>query len=408
MKFRLLMLVICMPASWLWSGQPVELHFNDLATVIANSPGARMAKHDLQIHQHEIAQELKWFNPELELEREQLSEQGIEDREMLIAVSKEITLPWTGSRHKAVKNGQRNLALTEYELDQLFLLHKAKIQYVSLALLQEKLQHLDKARDRILRVSQISADRFEQGALSGLEHRMLELELANLSAHFVDLETLRAEQFVTFKILVGVSQSQTVQLRSELTSGSVDLHPLESYLMASEHHPDMVRLEQQLDLHRQELSLAKSRIVPSVNLFGGYKQANNADGFVAGISLPLPLFDRNENSVQKQSLQIQRHLILKDQQSQLVKGRIEFLFNTCQKNLDFLQAHARVLENTESVLNDLIFSFEKGWVSFADMFSGIQVYINGLDMQYSRLQELYESAIFLETLTLKQTLDIDE
>ncbi len=111
MKYRFLMLMIGLPVSLL-ADEPIKVRFDELAGIITNSADVRLSEHDLKIRQQEIQQELKWSNPELEVEREQLSEPGIEDKEMVISLGKEIMLPWTGSRHRDVQNDQKRLALT--------------------------------------------------------------------------------------------------------------------------------------------------------------------------------------------------------------------------------------------------------------------------------------------------------
>lgn len=65
------------------------------------------------------------------------------------------------------------------------------------------------------------------------------------------------------------------------------------------HHPEMLAAQARLDQARHTLALEKARRLPDPALTAGYKRAGGADTLVTGVSVPLPVFDRNADNIDR-------------------------------------------------------------------------------------------------------------
>jgi cobalt-zinc-cadmium efflux system outer membrane protein len=89
----------------------------------------------------------------------------------------------------------------------------------------------------------------------------------------------------------------------EGVSGSLDttapIPSLEALAAQVQKNPDIARWASEMDARQAQVEVARSRAVPDLTVSGGVRYLNETKetAFVLGLSLPLPLFDRNQGGI---------------------------------------------------------------------------------------------------------------
>lgn len=155
----------------------------------------------------------------------------------------------------------------------------------------------------------VSEQRLTAGDVSGYTARRMRLETARLASERVAASLERRSARVALATLLGLRASAADSLvLADVPNAERAVPSLDSVLLAAERH--------RLDLRAAALGaaaaaadarLASKERVPSPSVVAGYKGERGASagagpggdfhGFVAGVSLPLPLFDRRQGAV---------------------------------------------------------------------------------------------------------------
>ena len=71
-------------------------------------------------------------------------------------------------------------------------------------------------------------------------------------------------------------------------------------------NPDVARLDAVVDQRRANLRLQRANAVPDVSFQGGVRhfESNSETAFVAGVSIPLPIFDRNQGGIARANAEL--------------------------------------------------------------------------------------------------------
>jgi outer membrane protein, heavy metal efflux system len=64
-------------------------------------------------------------------------------------------------------------------------------------------------------------------------------------------------------------------------------------------NPEVARWATEMELRRAVMKLEKAKTIPDPTLNGGWKGEGHSAGWVAGVSIPLPVFDRNQGGIKE-------------------------------------------------------------------------------------------------------------
>ena len=228
------------------------------------------------------------------------------------------TIETAGKRSKRVSVARQDLAATgsdvQNTLRQLKLELKRRYYAVVLSKAQRELaQEILKQFDDIIRLNEA---RYKQGELSGLEINRIRAERLRFFNDLLDAELQLKNSKTALVELLGVPDLDTSFEISETLAApasQLDLPALQRE--ALQIRPDLLAEKQRLERNRQNLRLQKSEAIPNVTPFFGYKRDFGANTAAFGMSIPLPLFNRNQGGIDRASAAIQ--------QQQYETGRIE-------------------------------------------------------------------------------------
>ena len=199
---------------------------------------------------------------------------------------------------------------------------------------------------------------------------------------------------------MGFAPGDSLILSTEIDYHDVELRPTGHYTALIESQPaTQARRSTQQALDKQA-SAARAAFIPSISLYGGYKKIDpDYDGYVAGISLSLPLFNRNGADARRleaeSNIAAQEAALYHNQ----VAGRIRALTLSISESQGMLASVADHFEEDLEALNNLLYSYEEGWLTLSELLNAVQVETAGLEDYYGQLIRYYTNLFELEALT---------
>jgi cobalt-zinc-cadmium efflux system outer membrane protein len=241
-------------------------------------------------------------NPEIEIEAEDFGGSGelhgSEIMETTIQLSQVVELGRKRSKRKQLAFLEKDLGAWDYESKRADLLAEVTKAFVGVLAAQERLaltkELVNLAEQMLATVSQ----RVRAGKVSPVEETRANVALSSAK---IDLERAKRELEASRQQLAATWGSKTPAFEKAKGQFYVTATiPSAKQLQNSiSQNPDTARWVDEMGRHRANVDLAQASGIPDVTLRVGAKHANENDdvAFVCGVSVPLPLFDRNQGGV---------------------------------------------------------------------------------------------------------------
>ncbi|MBS4033466.1 MAG: TolC family protein [Ignavibacterium sp.] len=171
-----------------------------------------------------------------------------------------------------------------------------------------------------------------------------------------------------------------------------------------ENIPSIKNLSNETNFRTAQLELEESQAVPDLTVSAGVRYLNElkTNSFVAGVSIPLPFFNRNQGNIQSAEVRIQQmDEIIRAQKLSVISS-----LNTSFNNL--LSAYNNAVQIKESILPESEKAYEitrqgylQGRFAFIDLLDAQRTLFD-TEVQYLlELADYYNSLVELENITGK-------
>jgi cobalt-zinc-cadmium efflux system outer membrane protein len=241
-------------------------------------------------------------NPEIEVEVEEVggagARSGFDGAETTFQFGQLIELAGKRSKRERLASLEGELAGWDYEAKRLDVLTKVSFAYVGVLAAQERLT----LAEELVRLSEEVMGAVEQRVEAGKDSPVDKTKAQ------VALAGTRIEQKQALQRLVAARKQLAATWGGtssafERASGQLDIIfpiPSEAELMALlEQNPDLARWAVEMESRRAALELEKANAITDPTIFGGMQRFNEGDdtAVVFGLSLPLPVFNRNQGKI---------------------------------------------------------------------------------------------------------------
>jgi cobalt-zinc-cadmium efflux system outer membrane protein len=255
-------------------------------------------------------------NPSLFYSHEQTSRGDADNRQDIAGVEQPIELGGQRGARRASARLQREAAEARLHAAELEIDFEVARAYAEAVAADRRAAHAAAAAESFAQAREISARRRERGDVSGYEDRRTALEAARYAALHAAAERERRTARATLAALVDPA-GETPELVGEALVDSLDAPPLRTdraafHAQALAAHPEIRAAELEQQAAEADARVARRERVPSPVLAAGYKTERSAggsgsfDGFTAGISVPLPLWDRGGGAIAAAEAQARR------------------------------------------------------------------------------------------------------
>lgn len=279
-----------------------SLSFEDaVRRTLAQNPEVKGLEAEIQARTGLLIQAGKWVNPELTVTLEDFAGNGIFDgferSQTTLQLSQRIE--WGGKRaaRTGVAEAAKDAAMHGFDLKRSEVLTRLAKAYVEVWRNQKNLEVWQEVANLANEVSNTAILRVEAGKIAAIESTRTK---AALSLAKIELQRATAQAATSRKILASFWGEQTTEF--SVSEDLKQLLPPTSIQSIDKQIQQNAELKQQAALVQEReaaLKLQKSHKVPDLNLSGGYRHLQEFDTgtFVAQVSIPLPLLNRNEGNI---------------------------------------------------------------------------------------------------------------
>jgi len=267
-----------------------------LALTVLNNPELDAFNYDLRAADAGLLQAGILPNPELSVELENIDSPRYIQTTFLLSQLIEL-----GGKRKAreqLAKCERSKIALDYEVRKRELFVDTTSLFIDVLLNQQKLEFLEENLQVLQNFSSIVEKRIQAGKASTIEESNF---IVLLNTARIDLKSAQ-NQLRIAKNKLAAQWGETDDDAFAVT-GKLDWSPqivsLEQMSPFIQEHPEMVRSYFESDVRAARLGLEKSESYPDLIVNGGpryLKEANKWTGIV-GVSIPLPLNDRNQGGV---------------------------------------------------------------------------------------------------------------
>lgn len=247
-----------------------------------------------------------WPNPTLDVEREQVFVPGGSADENRLGVQVPLSITGQAGLRRAI--AQKGLAAAEAQVEYELGLQVLEFRsaYNRAAHAQARVETLNQASSIYQRLERIIHERTTAGESAGYDLMRMRLARATVEARLAAARSSEQEARATLSSLLGRPIGGPLRL-SETLAIPPSLAELQA--QASD-RKDLVALHHDLERGRLSLQLASRSAWKDPALSLGLKQTQEPTsqgiGYLAGVSWPLPLFDRGQGEVAKGEAEIAR------------------------------------------------------------------------------------------------------
>ena len=293
------------PNGALGAQDPISLA-QALETARRASPVLAAARVDIEIAAARARQAGALINPALSVEHQQTGSQGVTNAEFLATVEQTLDVARVRATRRRELEYERaraeaRLASVEAELDL-----DVSSGYARAVAADRRVAIVARARDAFVDAARVSEARFAAGDLSGYAVSRLRLETARYAAAHSDAGLDQRTEHRALRLLLGTAGDSLLQLVAGDLSGRTATHTMADddalRTLALQHRADLRAAAAGAAAAQVGVTLAARERMPALTLRAGLKneQTTGGDrfsGFAAGVSLPLPLWDRNRGAI---------------------------------------------------------------------------------------------------------------
>jgi cobalt-zinc-cadmium efflux system outer membrane protein len=287
-----------------------------LALALMHNPELAASTWDVRSGEARITQAGLFPNPEIEVEvenfggsREEENPDGTSDSvkrfdgaETTVALSQLIEIGGKRSKRKQVATSEHDLLRWDFEAKRLDTITEVTNAFIDLLGLQERMVLTDNLVDLSQDVFNTVSERVKAGKVSPVEETRAKVALSTIQ---IEQERVLRELEAGRKRLAATWGSNTPVFKR--AAGDLEtisaLPPYQLLLSRIAQNPDIARWDAEIEQREAALSLEKAQRLPDLTIAGGvrYLEESNDQTYVMGLSLPLPLLDRNQGAIREAS-----------------------------------------------------------------------------------------------------------
>lgn len=273
-----------------------------LEIALANNPALAARGWEVRAVEGRILQSGLIPNPELEMEVENFGgaaeRRGFDSAEATLQLSQLIELGGKRGKRRRVAQAEQSVAGWEYEAERLDVYATTAKAFFDVLAAQRQVDLRQRQLNLARSVLETVRERVSAGRVTPLEETKARVEA---SGSRITLERARRELDAARSQLIaawGGNPASFGRAEGDLDDLATP-PPLDSILAQLRDNPLVQRWEAEQTLRRSALRLEQAQQIPDVTLSAGIRRFADTDdtAFVAGVSIPLPIFGVNPGGV---------------------------------------------------------------------------------------------------------------
>lgn len=346
----------------------------DKALSLALMQNPKLAVYALEIRARE-ANSLQMSllpNPELSAETENFAGSGIyagmDVSETTISIGQLIELAGKREKRTQVAALESDVAAWDYEMAKLEIYSTVISAFTQALLLQEKIKLDNELLNIAMQLQKTILIRVQAGANSPAESARASVVISKaeniLYRTRQQLKNARQQLATTWN---GVAVFEKVDGKMD---NLVSIPELDKIIKKLDQTPQLLRWAVEVEKRKSSLALSKAMAVPDPVISLAYRRINESEdnAFVAGLSIPLPFFDRNQGAIQEAQIRVKQAEWEKRSLENNLKMRIESVYiNAEALSAEIIALKEKSIPNAEKAFSIISDGYQRGKFQLIDV-----------------------------------------
>jgi len=322
------------------------------------------------------------------------SVKGFDGDVVTLALSQLIELGGKRAARIQVAQIGQEVASWDYEIQRVTVLARAAQAFIDVLSAQARIELTRHSLELAEKVVQTVSNQVKAGKVSPVEATRVEVALATARSEMMRTERELEAAGRKLAAFWGSTVPQFSKVQGDLEAIQT-LPSLQSLTDRLKHSPELDRWTSELSRRQALLEAEKNKAVPDLTVtLGGSNYLDRQDYVMnVGVSMPLPVFDRNQGNIQ----QAERQHSKAENEQQAAQVRISTELNTTYLNLDAIHAEietyrSTILPGAESAYQAVQKGYRLGKFALLDVLDTQRTLFNAKG-QYLRALAAYHQGI---------------
>ncbi len=375
-----------------------------LSLALVQNPKLHVFNLEIRVREARALQSGLFPNPELGIETENVGGtggfNGLNASETTVSVGQLIELAGKREKRARVSALQSDLAFWDYSTIRLNILTDVMEAFAATLAAQ---QHVA-IQEEFLRITQGFKDKIDRrvqaGRLSPAEAIRAQILVNNTRVRLAGLK--KELRNARYRLAATWNSDNPAFASLEGSLDDTPELPAKTVLLEKLHNnPMLARWVTELKVNEAEKELAEAGAIPDPFISGGFRYFNESgdNAFVAGISLPIPLFDRNQGAIEEARARIEQSRWKKKVVENSLSMRLNQLitsFNRLAGEKDALEKD--ILPKSEQALRVITDGFELGKFQFLDVMDAQRTLFEARERYLDVRLGLFNRVVQIESL----------
>jgi len=275
-----------------------------VARALVNNPKLKAFSLDIRAAEARKLQAGLLPNPQINVEVEEFGgtgeRAGFDSSETSIQIGQLIELADKRSRRTHLAALEKDLAELDFKSKRLDVMSDVAVMFIDVLAAQEQLSLSKELVDLSQKAYSTVAEKVRAGQDSPVEDTKAKISLSNTRIEF----ERAGKELVSARHQLAATWGSSSPAFEKAAGGFYELSAVPSFeeltgLISS--NPDVVRWPAEKERRRAALELEKAKAVSDIKLGGGLQYFDKGDdsAFILGLSIPFPLFDRNQGNIKE-------------------------------------------------------------------------------------------------------------
>lgn len=338
-------------------------------------------------------------NPVLGVTAEDLGAPTVIQPQTTIQLSQLVELGGKRTARRTAAARDRDLAAWDFETARIEVLTVVNRAFVDLLAAQEGVTLTGRGTELAGQVQRSVAARVLAGVVSPIEETKADVAVATArlesdrAGHL--LEAARLRLAATWGARVATSARAIGDL-----SAIPDLPAMATLTARLADNPDLARWAVEISRRQAAVAVERSKRVPDLTLIGGYRRFSDlgSDGYLIGVSLPLPLFDRTSGTVEAKNRLAKAHEERRGAEAHVAAALAEAYRAMASAHAEVAALRSVILPRAQQAFDAIAEGYRLGRFGYLDVLDA-QRTLTGAQSQHLRAQaDLHKARADIERL----------
>ena len=375
-----------------------------LSLAIMRNPGLAAYSWEVRAAEARILQASLLPNPEFNFEAEELgwsnNRNGLGSAVMYFTFSQLLELGDKRGKRTSVAALETDIEDWEYASKRLDLFAETTKAFIRALAARKRVVSSEKFHQLAKRVFQVVSERVEAGKVSPLEKTKAQVTVAGTR---IELERARRQWNITRKRLA--ANWGSISPKFEGVAGDLEkiseLPSIDKLLEKTAQNPDQARWETEILLREAKLEFEKSKRIPNVTVSAGLQrfEQTNDNALVVGLSIPIPIFNRNQGRIEEALHNIRKVKEEKRVADVRIKTELNGAYHILSASyLEAMTLKKDVLPAAKRVFEGLSEGYRQGKFRYLDVLDAQRTLIDAQATYIEALANCHEASVEVERL----------